>query len=120
LTAIPDNRKLPLWRLIAGLFVFVSLIGVLLALAPVYFDNFQLQRYMRELTRNPGAAATPDDVVRSEVLERARQLNLPVDQGEIQIAHAGGKLQLQMKYAVEMTLPLYRVDLHFHPSASEP
>jgi hypothetical protein len=54
------------------------------------------------------------------VLLRARQLDLPVTVGDIRIEHAGGKVQVEMRYAVEMTLPLYRVDLHFHPNASSP
>lgn len=116
MTAAIDNRKLPFWRLVAGLFVFGSLVSVLIALTPIYFDNYQLQRYLRNVTRHPAA----DETLRSEILRRARQLDLPVTGGDIQIGHAGGKVQVQMKYAVEMALPLYRVDLHFHPDATSP
>jgi hypothetical protein len=115
-TATPDVRRLPLWRLIAGLFVLGSLAAVLVALAPVYFDNFRLQRSLRGLIRNPAS----DETLRSEVLLRARQLDLPVAAADIRIAHTGGRVQVEMSYAVEMTLPLYRVDLHFHPNASGP
>ncbi len=117
MTATADTRKLPLWRLIGGLFVLGSLIAVLAALAPVYFDNFQLQKYLRDVTRRP---TETDEVLRSQVLVRARQLDLPVTAGDIRIEHAGGKVQVEMRYAVQMTLPLYRVDLHFHPNASGP
>ena len=117
MTATADTRRLPLWRLVAGLFVLGSLVAVLVALAPVYFDNFQLQRYLGDLTRHPA----PDETLRSEVLLRARQLDLPVAAGDIRIEHAaGGKVQIELGYAVQITLPLYRVDLHFHPSASQP
>jgi hypothetical protein len=115
-TATADVRRLPLWRLIAGLFVLGSLVAVLVALAPVYFDNFRLQRSLRELTRHPSA----DETLRSQVLLCARQLDLPVASADIRIEHAGGKVQVEMRYAVEMRLPLYRVDLHFHPNASGP
>ncbi len=111
-----DARRLPLWRLIAGLFVLGSLAAVLVALAPVYLDNFRLERSLRDLIRHP----VPDETLRSQVLLRARQLDLPVTAGDIRIEHAGGKIQVEMRYAVEMTLPLYRVDLHFHPNASSP
>ena len=93
-----------------------SLVAVLVALAPVYFDNFRLQRSLRDLTRHPA----PDETLRSQVLVRARQLDLPVTAGDIRIEHDGGKVQVEMRYAVEMRLPLYRVDLHFHPNASSP
>ncbi len=52
------------------------------------------------------------------VLVRSRQLDLPVEPGDIQFANPDGKRQLQVKYAVQMDFPLYQVDLHFHHSAS--
>lgn len=94
--------------------------GILLALAPVYFEDYELRQYVRSLVRGPNAAATPDEALRSAVLSRAHRLDLPVDSSDIQITHLNGKLRLQMKYAVQMDFPLYQVDLHFHPSATTP
>jgi hypothetical protein len=104
--------KLPLWRLIAAILVLLAMAGTLLALAPVYFENYQLHQYIRSL---PPAT---DDALRSAVLARARQLDLPVQPGDIQIEHPDGKLRIQLKYAVQMDFPLYQVDLHFHPSST--
>jgi hypothetical protein len=108
-------EKLPLWRLIAGILVLLGMAGILAALAPVYFEDYQLRQYIRSLVKTP---ATPDDALRAAVLTRARQLDLPVQPGDIQITRPNGKLELQMKYAVQMDFPLYQVDLHFHPSAT--
>lgn len=105
--------KPPLWRLIAGLLVFAGLIAVLLALAPIYVDNFQLQRYERELTHRPDASTTPDEVLRTRVVDRARQLNLPVQPGDVEVTHASGGLQIGTKYIVQVDFRLYQVDLHF-------
>ncbi len=110
--------KLPLWRLIAGILVLVAMASVLIALAPVYFENFELGQYVRSVARGPNAGNTPDDALRAEVLARAHQLDLPVNASDIQITHSGGSLRLQLKYAVQMDFPLYQVDLHFHPGAS--
>ena len=60
--------KLPLWRLICGVAIFAGLIAVLLALTPVSIDSYRLGRYVRTL----GATTTPDEVLRSEILARAR------------------------------------------------
>lgn len=110
--------KLPLWRLIAGILVLLVMASVLIALAPVYLEDYQLRQYVRSLTRQPDAARMPDDGIRSEVVARAHQLDLPVAASDIQITHTDGKLQVQLKYAVEMNFPLYQVDLHFHPGAT--
>ena len=90
-----------------------ALIVVLASLAPVYVEDLRLRQYLREIVRT----AAPDDTVRGEVLGRARQLDLPVLPGEVDITHPGGKLRIEIKYAVQMHLTLYQVDLHFHPSA---
>jgi hypothetical protein len=120
-TAAPrENATLPVWRLIAAILVLLSMAGVLLALAPVYFDNFRLSQYIRSLARRPNAASTPDETIRSAVVDRARELDLPIRPEDVKISHSQGKLELQMKYAVQMDFPLYQVDLHFHPSATSP
>jgi hypothetical protein len=115
-----ENQKLPLWRLIAAILVLAAMAGILLALAPVYFEDYQLRQYVRSLVRSPNAAAMPDETIRAAVLARARQLDLPVQSGDVQISHSNGKLQLELKYAVQMDFPLYQVDLHFHPGATSP
>jgi hypothetical protein len=115
-TATEDTQKLPLWRLIAALFVLGSLVVVLLALAPVYIDNYRLQRSLREMTQSPAS----DETLQRQVLDRARSLDLPITRDEIEIAHQDGKTHVEIKYAVQMILPLYRVDLHFHPAATSP
>ena len=109
--------KLPLWRLIAGILVLLAMGGVLATLAPVYFEDYQLRQYIRSLVRSPNAASISDEALRSGVLARARQLDLPVAASDIQITHADARVQVQLKYAVQLDFPLYQVDLHFHPGA---
>jgi len=113
-----ENQKLPVWRLIAAVLVLVAMASVLLALAPVYYEDFQLRQYIQSIARDPRSATTPDDTLRSTVVTRARQLDLLIRPDEVQISHPAGKLELQIKYAVQMDFPLYQVDLHFHPTAA--
>jgi Domain of unknown function (DUF4845) len=110
--------KLPAWRLFAALFIFGGMVVVLLLLAPVYLENLRLGWYVRDLVHAPGAAVTPDETLRSSVLARARQLDLTVNPGDVQITRAGNTLQVQVKYAVVKDFRLYQVDVHFHPGAS--
>lgn len=107
--------KLPLWRLIAGVLVLAAMAGVLLALAPVYFENLQLGRYLRTAVADRD---TSDQAIQTGILARAKQLGLPVQPDEIKISHPGGKREVQIRYAVEMEFPL-QVGLHFHPGAKE-
>jgi hypothetical protein len=109
--------KLPLWRLIAAILVLLGMAGVLLALAPVYVEDYRLRQYVRSLARG---TAMPDEALRAAILARARQLDLPVDPGDVRITHPDNKVHLQLDYKVQMDFPLYQVDIHFHPSATGP
>lgn len=111
--------KLPLWRLVLGVSVLIAMVAILLTLLPVYFENYQLGQYVRQLARNANAPHPPnDDELRAAVMARARVLDLPVQPGDIQITRPQGKLQLETKYAVQMDFPLYQVDLHFHANGA--
>jgi len=110
--------KLPWWRLIAGLLVLLALASVLIALGPVYFEDYQLRQYVRSAVGRSDTAPGSDDALRASILTRAKQLDLPVAAGEVEISHPGGKLRVQLNYAVQMDFALYQVDLHFHPGAT--
>ena len=116
MTATEKKRKLPLWRLIAALFVLGSLGAVLSALAPVYLDNYRFQKSLRDMVRTD--TSHDDETLQFKVLSLARQFNLPVYLDQIDVEPSDGKVQVDVKYAVLMVLPLYRVDLHFHASAT--
>jgi hypothetical protein len=104
--------KLPLWRLIGGCAVLGSFVLIIALLAPVYIDNYRLNRYVRELAATPAAAAAPDERLRDEVVDRAHQLDLPLLPGDIHVTREGGKPHLEMRYKVKMNFAIYQVDLH--------
>src|SRR4051812_31595245 len=60
---VDENQKLPLWRLIAAILVLAAMAGVLLALAPVYYEDLQLRRYIQSVARDPASATTPDETL---------------------------------------------------------
>lgn len=93
--------------------------GLLAAMAPVYFRNLQLQNYVADLTHSPSDRTKSDDVLRTLVLDRAHQLALPVMAGNVLIQRLpDGNLQrVDVRYFVQVVLPGYSVNLHFHPGA---
>lgn len=104
--------KLPLWRLIAAILVLFTMTAVLVSLAPIYIENFQLRRYVRTLTRAEGAPVLTDDALRAAIVTRAKQLDLPVAAEDVHITRQGGKPHIDLRYAVQIDFPLYQVDLH--------
>jgi len=109
--------KISPWRLAAGIAV-LAVLGVLGArMAPIYFHNLALQQFVDELARRADTPTTSDDVLRTRVLAKAADLDLPVKTGNIRIQHRDTSVRIDVRYVVRVDLPLYTVDLHFYPGA---
>ncbi len=101
------------WRVIAGVGVFVVFLVVFGALIPPYFENFQFQRY---LDRAVERVESPEALV-ADVVSKAAQMGLPVRTGDVHASRTENGLRVDIIYIIRVDLPLYTVDLHFHPSS---
>jgi hypothetical protein len=97
--------------------VLAALLGFGALLAPIYAANLKLQTYVEEITRRVDSQKQPDEALRQMVLNKARELDLPVKADNVQIIHSPENLRIDVRYFVRVTLPGYTVDLHFYPGA---
>ena len=104
-------------RQAAGLVVLAILIFLGVRLIPIYVHDQQLQRFVAEITRQPASLSASDEVLRSWVLAKAADLDLPVAAGDIRIARAPGVVHMDVRYVVPVSMPFYTVNLHFYPGA---
>lgn len=101
------------WRMVAGVGVLVILIAMSVALVPAYYRNMEFQRYLDgAVERNQ----SPDALV-ADIVSQAAQLGLPVRAGDVHVTRTGNGLRVDIVYIIRVDLPLYTVDLHFHPAA---
>lgn len=107
------TRSARRWRMLAGVGVLAVLGAMAVALVPPYFRNFEFQRY---LDRAVERAQSPEVLV-ADVVNRAAQMGLPVRAGDVHASRNGSGLRVEIVYIIRVDLPLYTVDLHFHPSA---
>lgn len=114
--AAPAEYRLPAWRLAAAVLILGGMVLVLVSLAPVYLKDYELKRYFRDLAARQNAAAMTDEALRRSLAGKAGELGLPLLPGDVRIAREGGRLKMEMRYAVHFQL--YQVDLHFHASAT--
>lgn len=105
------------WRIAAAVAVLAALAYFTALFAPIYFRNMELQNYVAEVARDPANHSRPDDLLRSRVLDRAYQLELPVKPDNIRITRSQDGLRIAVRYFVRVDLPGYTVDLHFYPGA---
>jgi hypothetical protein len=101
------------WRVIAGVGVLVVLTVVIAVLIPPYFENMRFQRDLDDLVTQTDSP----EILRAQVLNRAAQLGLPVQAGNVKVSRSGNGLRVEIVYIIRVDLPLYTVDLHFHPAA---
>jgi hypothetical protein len=112
-----SSRRVPLWRVAAALVILGGLVFFLAAFAPLYFRNLKLQNYVSEIARRADPGSQSDEALKRMVLERARQLQLPVSQEDVHVLHTPRGARIDVRYFVEVRLPGYSVNLHFYPGA---
>ena len=101
------------WRVAAGVGVLIVFLVLCGALIPPYFRNMEFQRY---LDRAVQRTQSPDGLV-ADVVNKAGQLGLPVRAGDVHVTRTGNGLRVELVYIIRVDLPMYTVDLHFHPAA---
>ena len=109
---IVQEARLPLWRLVTGLAVLGTLVVLLVVAAIVYVDNFRLHRYIGVLVNQPASAALSDSALGNSVIDRAKELNLPVVAADVNVRHVNGRPRIKISrfgvqtYLVRMDLRL--------------
>ncbi len=109
------TRQVSAWRIAAAVAV-VAVLGFIAArLLPIYIRNMELQRYVAETTGRAENQAKSDDLLRTWVVEKAADLQLPVRADNVHILRSPNGMKIDVRYVVRVDLPLYTVDLHFYP-----
>ena len=104
-------------RLIAGIAVIVLLVIVAGFLVPPYIANWRLQSYINDLADDPGIGKRPVGAVRSDVLNDAAALDLPVHSEDVRVDVTQTGVKIDVLYIVQVNLAGYVIDLHFRPAA---
>jgi Domain of unknown function (DUF4845) len=104
-------------RQAAGVAVLAVLVILGVRLIPIYLHNRELQQFVEDVTRRAAAPTSSDDVLRSWVLAKAADLDLPVVADNVHIQRSAERVRIEVRYAVRVDLPFYTVDLHFYPGA---
>jgi Domain of unknown function (DUF4845) len=111
-------NRVPLWRKAAGCAVLAAMAFFLAVFSPIYYHNFQLRNYVETLTRSAESRAAADDLLRTQVMEKAHQLNLPsVTADDVHVIRSTSEIRIEVRYRVPVDLPGYTVMLHFYPGA---
>jgi hypothetical protein len=108
------------WRIAAGVAVLLVMIVLVARLLPPYLRNLEFQNAMTGVLRQVADSKGTDETIVFGVLDQASRLGLHVDDKDIHVKRAQGRLEVEVFYDVPASLPLYSVDLHFRPRARVP
>ncbi len=86
-------------------------------LLPAFWNNLRLQRYVEALTHSAEVRTQPADAIRSQVVQRAGELGLPVAASDVQVERTETALRVSIRYVMPVRFPGYVVKLHFSPGA---
>jgi len=110
-------NRVPRWRLAAAALVLAALLAFTAMFAPIYIRNLELQNFVSDVAQRVENRTNSDDVLRTWVLDKAHELDLPVKEDNVQVIRSREGVRIDVRYFVRVTLPGYTVDLHFYPGA---
>jgi hypothetical protein len=109
--------RVPRWRIAAAAAVLAALAAFTAMFAPIYFHNLELQNFVSEVAQRVENQTNSDDVLRTWVLDKAHELDLPVKEDNVHVIRSREGMRIDVRYFVRVSLPGYTVDLHFYPGA---
>jgi cell division protein FtsL len=88
---------------------------------PAYYDNFQLQDHIRQLTTQVAVRTKPvtPAEIRDEVITFAEDHGIPLAPDNVKV-NIARHISINLDYTVPVDLTVYILRLHFTPSADSP
>jgi hypothetical protein len=103
-----------LWLLAFGLAALIAWKAV-----PVKLKSAELYDYMDELAKF-GAARTPPQDLEKQILDRARQLEIPLTKDAVKVERKGDRVYMEVEYTLPVELPGYTYQWHFRQTLDRP
>ena len=103
---------------IVWLLVLVLVVAIGWKAIPVKIRTSQLYDHMVELSKFH--AQSPPEELKLSILNRARELELPLTQEEVQVQRIGDRIKLEAHYAVPLDYPGYTYEWSFKHVVDRP
>jgi len=87
------------------LLVLLAVIGITAKLIPVKIRSAELYDYMEEQALFAGRTGT--EALKKRILQRAKDLEIPLDKKNLSVERRGGRIQIRASYTIPVELPGY-------------
>jgi hypothetical protein len=104
-------------RAIFGIVFIVAVLVAVWKLVPPYFNNYQIQDAITDEARINTYTPKSVEEMRDTIWRKCKELEIPVTREQINVERQGQSVSIWIDYTVHVDLPVYPVDLQFHPSS---
>ncbi|MFQ5526256.1 MAG: hypothetical protein ACE5GX_08340 [Thermoanaerobaculia bacterium] len=101
------------WLVLLGFGVYVAL-----QIIPAKMNAAELEKFMTGQAERHGEA--PIAQIKSHVLQRIKDLELPVDEKALKVARGNGRLKISYPYTIPINLVVTTWDMPFDVSVDRP
>jgi hypothetical protein len=105
-------------RQIFFLLVLILLMVALTQYAPGYFAALQFNDYVRQEVKYAISARKTPEAVRDEVVDKAKDLGIPLTKKEVHITRRGPAFNMVIDYHWPVDMKVYQQVLNFHVDES--
>jgi hypothetical protein len=103
---------------IVGLIFFLAVLFIAYKMVPVKVKAAEIRQEVVDEARSAGTHS--DQRIRRGILEKAKEANFPIDDGDIKIRRWANNIRVEVEYVVPVQFPGYTYNWKFHHSAENP
>jgi hypothetical protein len=104
------------FRQLFYLLVLIALIYTAAQYVPPYLDSYQFNDFIRQEVKYAISARRTPAQVTASVLQKAKDMNIPVTARDIHITRRGPAFTVNVEYHVPIDMRVYQHELVFHSS----
>jgi hypothetical protein len=104
-------------RAIFGIVFIVAVVVSVWKLVPPYYNNYQLQDAITDEARMNTYTPKSVEEMRDTIWRKCKELDISVKREQVNVQREGQSVAIWIDYTVHVDLPVYPVDLNFHPSS---
>ena len=96
------------------LVAFIALLFAATQYVPAYYAAFQFNDFIRQEVKFASSSKKNIDAVRSDLVQKAMELGIPLDRKAISITKRGPSFTVVFEYRWPINLRVYKHELIFH------
>ena len=104
------------FKALFGLFLVVAAVYAGWVFLPLYISNYQFQDDLQNEALINSYSNKSDLDIRNTLAKKAAEYGIPLKADQINVQRNGLELSIWADYTVHVDLPVFPLDLRFHPS----